>query len=174
MQLQFLQIRFTLTSLVNSLYVYTRPLLPKMHYIQPPYPWCKKICFGTKPVAQRLSRAELPLRREVVEYMSDAHAHLFSMRRSKDNFFRLMSVQSGPLAVGRWLSEVCAWKNPVTTVLVHVLHVMLVCYPELILLTRFLYMFLIGLWNFRYRPPYPPHMNTRLSHADGGGPTPTS
>lgn len=100
--------------------------------------------------------------------MSDAHAHLFSMRRSKDNFFRLMSVLSGPLAVGRWLSEVCAWKNPVTTVLVHVLHVMLVCYPELILLTIFLYMFLIGLWNFRYRPPYPPHMNTRLSHADGG------
>jgi len=43
--------------------------------------------------------------------MSDAHAHLFSMRRSKDNFFRLMSVLSGPLAVGRWLSEVCAWKE---------------------------------------------------------------
>lgn len=172
MQLKYLQIRFTVTSLFNSLYVYTRPLLPKMHYIQPLSMQQQEYLRhqAVTIVAQRLSRAEPPLRREVVDYMLDAHAHLFSMRRSKANFFRLMSVLSGPLAVGRWLSEVCAWKNPVTTVLVHVLHIMLVCYPELILPTIFLYMFLIGLWNYRYRPRYPPHMNTRLSHADGAHP----
>ncbi|XP_078148516.1 FT-interacting protein 3-like isoform X2 [Carex rostrata] len=167
-----LAIRFTVTSLFNSLYVYTRPLLPKMHYIQPLSMQQQEYLRhqAVTIVATRLSRAEPPLRREVVDYMLDAHAHLFSMRRSKANFFRLMSVLSGPLAVGRWLSEVCAWKNPVTTVLVHVLHIMLVCYPELILPTIFLYMFLIGLWNYRYRPRYPPHMNTRLSHADGAHP----
>jgi hypothetical protein len=167
-----LAIRFTVTSLFNSLYVYTRPLLPKMHYIQPLSMQQQDYLRhqAVQIVAQRLSRAEPPLRREVVDYMLDAHAHLFSMRRSKANFFRLMSVLSGPLAVGRWLSEVCAWKNPVTTVLVHVLHIMLVFYPELILPTIFLYMFLIGLWNFRYRPRYPPHMNTRLSHADNAHP----
>ncbi|KAF3335556.1 Protein QUIRKY [Carex littledalei] len=167
-----LAIRFTVTSLFNSIYVYTRPLLPKMHYIQPLSMQQQDYLRhqAVQIVAQRLSRAEPPLRREVVDYMLDSHAHLFSMRRSKANFFRLMSVLSGPLAVGRWLSEVCAWKNPVTTVLVHVLHIMLVCYPELILPTIFLYMFLIGLWNFRYRPRYPPHMNTRLSHADNANP----
>ncbi|KAJ4730444.1 C2 calcium/lipid-binding plant phosphoribosyltransferase family protein [Rhynchospora pubera] len=167
-----LAIRFTVTSLVNSLYVYTRPLLPKMHYLQPlsMMQQDRLRLFAVQIVAQRLSRAEPPLRKEVVEFMSDAHVHLFSMRRSKANFFRLTSVLSGPIAVSRWFSEVCAWKNPVTTVLVHVLHVMLVCYPELILPTIFLYMFLIGLWNYRYRPRYPPHMNTKLSHADSAHP----
>lgn len=58
------------------------------------------------------------------------------------------------------------WRNPVTTVLVHALFLMLVCFPELILPTVFLYMFLIGLWNYRFRARYPPHMNTRISNAD--------
>jgi len=42
----------------------------------------------------------------------------------------------------------------------------LVWYPELILPTVFLYMFLIGIWHFRWRPRHPPHMDTRLSHAE--------
>lgn len=117
-------------------------------------------------VAARLNRAEPPLRKEVIEYMSDSDSHLWSMRRSKANFFRLMSVFNGVFAVGKWFKEVCMWKNPVTTVLVHALFIMLICYPELILPTLFLYMFLIGLWNYRYRARYPPHMNTRLSFAD--------
>ncbi|PSS04339.1 FT-interacting protein [Actinidia chinensis var. chinensis] len=76
------------------------------------------------------------------------------------------AVFNGLFAVGKWFGEVCMWKNPITTVLVHVLFVMLVCFPELILPTVFLYMFLIGLWNYRYRAKYPPHMNTRISYAD--------
>ncbi|KAL3604098.1 hypothetical protein D5086_004957 [Populus alba] len=121
-------------------------------------------------VAARLGRAEPPLRKEVVEYMSDADSHLWSMRRSKANFFRLMSVFSGLLSVGKWFGEVCMWKNPITTVLVQVLFVMLVCFPELILPTVFLYMFLIGVWNYHFRPRYPPHMNTRISYADAVSP----
>jgi hypothetical protein len=117
-------------------------------------------------VAARLSRAEPPLGKEVVEYMSDVDSHLWSMRRSKANFFRLVSVFNGLFAVGKWFKDVCMWKNPVTTVLVHALFIMLVSFPELILPTLFLYMFLIGLWNYRFRPKYPPHMNTRLSFAD--------
>jgi len=49
---------------------------------------------------------------------------------------------------------------------VHVLFLILVWYPELILPTVFLYMFLIGIWHFRWRPRHPPHMDTRLSHAE--------
>ncbi|KAH1164289.1 hypothetical protein GYH30_002367 [Glycine max] len=117
-------------------------------------------------VAARLGRAEPPLRKEVVEYMSDVDSHLWSMRRSKANFFRVMSVFSGVFAVGKWFGDICMWRNPITTALVHVLFLMLVCFPELILPTVFLYMFLIGVWNFRYRPRYPPHMNTRISQAE--------
>ncbi|KAJ0083835.1 hypothetical protein Patl1_29821 [Pistacia atlantica] len=79
-------------------------------------------------VAFRLNRAEPPLKKEVVEYMLDVDSHMWSMRRSKANFFRIMGV------------------------------------------LVFLYLFLIGLWNFRWRPRHPPHMDTRLSHAEAAHP----
>lgn len=163
-----LAIRFSCTSFVNMLYVYSKPLLPKMHYVRP-FSVIQLDMLrhqAVNIVATRLGRAEPPLRKEVVEYMSDVDSHLWSMRRSKANFFRLMSVFSGLFAVGKWFGDVCMWKNPITTVLVHILFLMLVCFPELIMPTVFLYMFLIGIWNYRYRPRYPPHMNTKISQAD--------
>ncbi|KZV57639.1 synaptotagmin [Dorcoceras hygrometricum] len=163
-----LAIRFSCTSLVNMMSLYSRPLLPKMHYVRPLSVLQLDILRqqAVNIVAARLSRAEPPLRKEVIEDMTDANSHLWSMRRSKANFFRLMSVFNGIFAMGRWLKDVCVWKNPITTVLVQVLYVMLICFPELILPTVFLYMFLIGIWNYLYRPKYPPHMNTKLSFAD--------
>ncbi|KAB2017439.1 hypothetical protein ES319_D08G163900v1 [Gossypium barbadense] len=167
-----LAIRFSSTSMVNMMSQYSRPLLPKMHYKRPLSVIQQDILRhqAVNIVAARLGRAEPPLRREVVEYMSDANAHLWSMRRSKANFLRLTSVFSGLFSAGKWFGEVCTWKNPITTVLVHILFAMLVCFPELILPTVFLYLFLIGVWNYRYRPRYPPHMNTSLSCADAVSP----
>lgn len=163
-----LAIRFSCTSFANMMYIYSRPLLPKMHYIRPFTVMQLDMLRhqAVTIVAARLGRAEPPLRKEVVEYMSDVDSHLWSMRRSKANFFRLMSVFSGLFAVGKWFGDICMWRNPVTTVLVHLLFLMLVSFPELILPTIFLYMFLIGIWNFRYRPRYPPHMNTKVSQAE--------
>jgi hypothetical protein len=163
-----LAIRFSVTSLLNVFLTYSQPLLPKMHYAQPLSIVQQEMLRhqAVQLVAQRLGRMEPPVRREVVEFMSDARSHLWSMRRSKANFFRLMQVFSGFIAAGKWFGDVCQWKNPVTTVLVHVLFIMLVFYPDLILPTIFLYMFLIGLWNYRFRPRVPPHMNTRISYAD--------
>ncbi|KAL6133878.1 hypothetical protein ACLB2K_066111 [Fragaria x ananassa] len=117
-------------------------------------------------VAVRLGRAEPPLRKQVVEYMLDVDSHIWSMRRSKANFFRIVALFSGLISMSRWLGEVRHWKNPITTVLVHVLLFLLICYPELILPTVFLYIFLIGIWNFRFRPRVPPSMDTKLSWAE--------
>ncbi|KAK8963623.1 hypothetical protein KSP40_PGU015096 [Platanthera guangdongensis] len=167
-----LALRFTCLSLMSMVYLYGHPLLPKMHYLHP---------FSVSQldslrhqamsiVAARLSRAEPPLRREVVEYMLDVESHMWSMRRSKANFFRIMSVMSGASAIFRWLDEVSMWRNPVTTVLAHVLFIILLWYPELILPTLFLYMFLIGLWNYRFRPRQPPQMETKLSWAEAAQP----
>lgn len=163
-----LAIRFTCTSMADMMHMYFKPPLPKMHYIRPLniVEQEKLRHQAVNIVAARLSRAEPPLRKEVVEFMSDTDSHLWSMRRSKANFFRLMSFFSGVLSLGRWLGDVSTWKHPVTTVLVHLLFLLLVFYPELILPTILLYMFVIGMWNWRFRPRYPPHMNTRLSHAD--------
>lgn len=163
-----LALRFTCIAWVNMLAQYGRPLLPKMHYVSPIpvryIDWLRHQAMQI--VAARLSRAEPPLRREAVEYMLDVDYHMFSLRRSKANFHRIMSLVSGFTMVCRWFNDICTWRNPVTTCLVHVLFVILVCYPELILPTIFLYLFVIGLWNYRLRPRHPPHMDARISQAE--------
>ncbi|KNA25432.1 hypothetical protein SOVF_005460 [Spinacia oleracea] len=163
-----LAVRFSCSSWINMLHMYSHPLLPKMHYIHP----LSVIQLdslrhqATQIVSMRLSRAEPPLRKEIVEYMLDVDSHVWSMRRSKANFFRIMNVLSGIIAVGKWFDQICNWKNPITTILIHILFIILIVFPELILPTVFLYLFLIGVWNYRWRPRHPPHMDTRLSHAD--------
>ncbi|KAJ9158728.1 hypothetical protein P3X46_024288 [Hevea brasiliensis] len=163
-----LAIRFTTLSLANMIYVYGHPLLPKMHYLHPfTVNQVDNLRYQAMSiVATRLGRAEPPLRKEVVEYMLDVDSHMWSMRRSKANFFRIMSLLSGMISMSRWLAGICQWKNPITSVLVHILFLILIWYPELILPTLFLYMFLIGLWNYRFRPRHPPHMDTKLSWAE--------
>ncbi|KAL5976029.1 FT-interacting protein 3 [Asimina triloba] len=163
-----LAVRFTCSSLSNMLHIYSQPLLPKMHYLHPLSVTQLDMLRhqATQIVSMRLSRAEPPLRKEVVEYMLDVDSHMWSMRRSKANFFRIMSVLGGLIAVGKWFDQICNWKNPLTTILIHILFIILVLYPELILPTIFLYLFLIGVWYYRWRPRQPPHMDTRLSHAD--------
>ncbi|KAM7512673.1 hypothetical protein LguiB_011548 [Lonicera macranthoides] len=163
-----LAVRFTCVAWVNMVAQYGRPLLPKMHYVQPisvrHIDWLRHQAMQI--VAARLARAEPPLRRETVEYMLDVDYHMWSLRRSKANFYRIMSLLSGITAVCRWLGGICYWKNPLTTCLVHILFLILVCYPELILPTIFLYLFVIGLWNYRFRPRNPPHMDARISQAE--------
>ncbi|XP_022559430.2 FT-interacting protein 3-like isoform X2 [Brassica napus] len=163
-----LAVRFTCTSVSNMLMKYTKPLLPKMHYTQPLSVNLQEVLRvqALNIMVARLGRSEPPLRREVVEYMTDAKTHLFSMRRSKANFYRFTAVFSGVMSVWKWMGEVCSWRTPVTTALVHVLYTMLVMFPEMILPTVFLYMAVIGLWNYRFRPRFPPHMDTKLSYAE--------
>ncbi|KAE9464967.1 hypothetical protein C3L33_03128, partial [Rhododendron williamsianum] len=163
-----LAIRFTSLSLAHMIFIYGHPLLPKMHYLHPfTVNQVENLRYqAMNIVAVRLGRAEPPLRKEVVEYMLDVDSHMWSMRRSKANFFRVMSLISVVISMSRWLGDVCHWKNPVTSVLVHILFLILIWYPELILPTLFLYMFVIGLWNYRFRPRHPPHMDTKLSWAE--------
>lgn len=163
-----LAVRFTSLSLASMIYVYGHPLLPKMHYLHPfTVNQVDTLRYqAMNIVATRLGRAEPPLRKEVVEYMLDVDSHMWSVRRSKANFFRIMSLLSGGITVSRWFGNVCQWKNPVTSVLVHILFLILIWYPELILPTIFFYMFLIGMWNYRFRPRHPPHMDTKLSWAE--------
>ncbi|CAJ1955586.1 unnamed protein product [Sphenostylis stenocarpa] len=167
-----LAVRFTSLSLINMLCMYAQPLLPKMHYIYPLSVIQLDILRhqAIQIVSMRLSRAEPPLRKEVVEYMLDVDSHMWSMRRTKANFFRITKVLGVLIAFGRWFDQICNWKNPLTSILIHILFIVLVLYPELILPTTFLYLSLVGIWNFRWRPRHPPHMDTRLSHADAAHP----
>ncbi|CAM0904212.1 unnamed protein product [Alopecurus aequalis] len=167
-----LAVRLTSVSLSSVVFLYGQPLLPKMHYLHPfTIPQLDALRRqATSIAAARLGRAEPPLRREVVEYMLDADSHAWSMRRSKAHFFRVTALLSGAASTARWLVDVCHWKSPATTVLVHLLFVTLMCFPELILPTMFLYMSVTGVWNYRRRPRRPANMDARLSCAEATHP----
>ncbi|GKD18002.1 FT-interacting protein 7-like protein [Tanacetum coccineum] len=163
-----LAVRFSCTSYINLLHKYSQPILPKMHYVHPlSMNQTNTLRFhAINIVSTRLSRAEPPLKKEVVEYMLDVDSHLWSVRRSKANFFRIVNVASSFVSLIKWLDLICHWKNPITTLLIHVLFVILILCPQLILPTAFLYLFVVGIWRYRWKPRHPPHMDIGLSYAD--------
>ncbi|KAD5961622.1 hypothetical protein E3N88_13095 [Mikania micrantha] len=167
-----LAVRFSCTSYINMLHKYIQPILPKMHYVHPLSmgQTARLRYYATQIVSMRLARAEPPLGKEVVDYMLDVRAQFYSARKSKANFFRIVNVVSGFVGLITWLDMIRQWKNPLTTLLIHVLFVILILSPELILPTIFLYLFFVGIWRYRRKPRHPPHMDVRLSHADAVSP----
>ncbi|KAL6911661.1 hypothetical protein ACP4OV_000466 [Aristida adscensionis] len=163
-----LAVRFSATSTLGLLQTYAQPHLPAMHYHHPLSIVHQEALRreAVALIAHRLGRMDPPLRRECVEHLCEAHSHRWSMRRSKAHFFRLMAALAPLFAALRWFVDVCHWKNPVTTVAVHVIFAMLVCCPNLIVPTFFLYKFMLGLWNYRRRPRHPWHVDTKVSHAE--------
>lgn len=164
-----LAVRFACNGLLPDTYTtYTQPILPRMHYLRPIGVTQQEVLRGAAihTVAAWLERAEPPLGREVVRYMLDADAHTWSVRRSKSNWFRIMGVVAWAVSLARWLDSIRQWRNPVTTILVHVLYLVLVWYPELVVPTAALYVFVIGVWYYRFRPRVPAGMDPRLSQAD--------
>ncbi|CBI15270.3 unnamed protein product, partial [Vitis vinifera] len=164
-----LAIRFACPSMLpETCAIYGQPLLPRMHYLRPLGVAQQEALRGaaTKIVAAWLVRSEPPLGPEVVRYMLDADSHTWSMRKSKANWFRIVAVLAWAVGLAKWLDDIRRWKNPITTVLVHVLYLVLVWYPDLIVPTGFLYIFLIGLWYYRFRPKIPAGMDIRLSQAE--------
>lgn len=163
-----LAVRFSCANMVNMLHMYTMPLLPKMHYVQPLLVnQLDSLRYqALNVVAARLSRAEPSLGREVVEYMLDHDSHMWSMRKSKANFFRLTNVLAWLVSLNRVIESMRNWNTPVYSTMFAVTFIIMVLMPELIIPLIFLGFAVIGLWKYRFRPRYPPHMDTRLSCAE--------
>ncbi|KAI4342567.1 hypothetical protein MLD38_027181 [Melastoma candidum] len=168
-----LAVRFACPSLLpETCVVYGQPLLPRMHYLRPLGVAQQEALRGaaTRMVAAWLARSEPPLGPEVVRYMLDADSHAWSMRKSKANWFRIVSVLAWAIGLAKWLDDIRRWRNVLTTVLVHLLYLVLVWFPDLIVPTGCLYVFLIGVWYYRFRPRIPAGMDTRLSQAESVDP----
>ncbi|OMO62641.1 C2 calcium-dependent membrane targeting [Corchorus olitorius] len=154
---------------LDFLHVYSQPLLPLMHHIKPLAIGQQEMLRSTtvKILAAHLSRSEPPLRSDVVRYMLDADSHTFSMRKVRANWSRIVNVLSGLTDIVRWIENTRAWKNPTATILVHALLVMLVWFPDLIIPTLAFYVFVIGVWNYRFRSRDKlPHFCPKISLAD--------
>lgn len=164
-----LAVRITCSSWLSLVQSYTAPLLPRMHYVRPLGPAQQDILRHTavRLVTARMGRSEPPLGPEVVQHMLDTDAHVWSMRRSKSNWFRIVGCLSSAAAVARWLDGVRNWAAPSTTVLVHLLLVVVVVCPNLIISTLFMYLFFIVVWRYRLRRVGPPGgFDGRLSYVD--------
>uniref|UniRef100_A0A5B7C8S7 C2 domain-containing protein n=1 Tax=Davidia involucrata TaxID=16924 RepID=A0A5B7C8S7_DAVIN len=164
-------VRFSCSSWLNLIQAYASPTLPRMHYVRPFGPAQQDILRHTamRIVTARLGRSEPPLGQEVVQFLLDSDTHMWSMRRSKANWFRVVGCLSKAATFARWLDGIRTWVHPPTTVLVHVLLVAIVLCPHLVLPTIFMYAFLIIALRFRYRQRAPLTMDPRLSYVDAVG-----
>ncbi|XP_050224705.1 FT-interacting protein 3-like [Mercurialis annua] len=163
-----LAVKFSCASLVNLLGTYTKPLLPIMHYTSPfsVYQLDSLRHQAIHLLCLRLGRADPPLRKEVVEYMLDTGANMWSLRRGKANCERVMACLSGTVRLWKWFDEICQWKNPTVTILSQTIFIGMAIFPRLILPTLFMVVFMVGMLSYPKRPRHPPHMDTRLSHAE--------
>ncbi|PKA50917.1 C2 and GRAM domain-containing protein [Apostasia shenzhenica] len=166
-----LAIRFSCTSWLSLLQAYTTPVLPRMHFARPLGATQQDVLrhAAIRAVAARLERSEPPLGAEVVHQMLDSDAHLWSMRRSRANWFRIVGCLSGVAAAARWVYSMRTWEHPVTTMLAHLLLLALVLRPELILPTVMLYMSIVVAWRYRRRAGGPGGIDPKLSCVDGVG-----
>ncbi|KAL3510606.1 hypothetical protein ACH5RR_030007 [Cinchona calisaya] len=165
-------LRFSCSSWISLIQAYANPMFPRMHYVRPFGPAQQDILRHTamKIVTAKLARSEPVLGQEVVQFMLDSDHHMWSMRRSKANWFRVVSCLSRAATLARWVNGIQTWVHPPTTVLVHVLLVAVVLCPHLVLSTLFMYAFLITVLRFRYRQRVAITMDGRLSHVDAVGP----
>ena len=161
-------VRFTCPSWLSLIQAYTCPMLPRMHYVRPMGPAQQDILRHTamKIVTTRLARSEPAMGQEVVQFMLDSDTHVWSMRRSKANWFRVVGCLTCAATLARWLDGIRTWVHPPTTVLAHVVLIVIALCPNLVLPAVFMYAFLIILLRFRYRPRVPLNIDTRLSYVE--------
>ncbi|CAI9779622.1 unnamed protein product [Fraxinus pennsylvanica] len=143
-------------------------MLPWMHYVRPFGAAQQDILRHTamRIVTARLARSKPPLGQEVVQFMLDSDTHMWRMRRSKANWFRVVGCLSKATTISRWLNGIQTWVHPPTTILVHILLVAIVLCPHLVLSTIFMYAFLIIALRFRYRQRVRITVDPRMSHVE--------
>ncbi|XP_021728367.1 protein QUIRKY-like [Chenopodium quinoa] len=163
-----ISLRFTCSSWISLLQAYSSPMLPRMHYVCPLGRAQQDILRHTamRIVTARLARSEPPLGLEVVQYMLDSDTHIWSMRKSKVNWFRVVSGLSKVATLARWLNGIRTWAHTPTTILVHIVLIAIVVCPHLVLPTFFMYAFLILAFRIRYRAKVPLSMDPRISCVD--------
>lgn len=105
-----LAVRFSCANMGNMLHSYAMPLSLKMHYVHPLSVNQLNVLrhHTMNVVAPRLSHSDPSLGREVVEYILDHDSHMWSLRRSKTNFFRLVNVLSSLVGLARWVESMQA------------------------------------------------------------------
>ncbi|XP_047163494.1 FT-interacting protein 3-like [Vigna umbellata] len=163
-----LAVRFSCPSMLNVLQTYAQPLLPRMHYTSPLSRFQLDSLRNQAAVITtlRFRRAEPPLSKEVVEYMVDMGANVWSMRRGKAQFYRIAGLLNVLVFAGKQFHDIHSWKSSMTTVVSYLMFLLIIFLPKMILPSAFSFLLMVGIWRYRSRPRYPSHMDMSLSQAD--------
>ncbi|KAI4378399.1 hypothetical protein MLD38_015882 [Melastoma candidum] len=103
--------------------------------------------------------------------MLDSDSHIWSVRRSKANWFRVVGCLSRVGSFLQFRNRIRTWAHPPMTVLALVLWAAAVLCLHLILPTIFMYMFLVLVLRFRYRRRATPGgIDPRLSCTEAASP----
>ncbi|KAK8313514.1 hypothetical protein V6Z11_D01G113400 [Gossypium hirsutum] len=141
------------------------PLLPQMHHIYSLSIYQLDILRkqAVRILCSSLSLNELPLRQEVVEYMLDGGSQMWSLRKAKANFQRVLATFKCFSNARQWFDEIRKWNNSVVIVLVMAIYCIIVFKPDLILPTVTLYSIQVMILYWRKRPRRPTHIDVNLS-----------
>lgn len=152
----------------DKIYQYTQPMLPKPAYTDPMsvYQIDSLRNQAVRHIAMRLARAEPPLRREVVETMLSGRGPVWSIRRGKANFQRVMECLKFLKTALIWLDDLRQWKNSRTTIVMFAAFSVFVYYSEIIIPSFFAFLFLKALRNYFKRPRDILCLDTNLSQVE--------
>ncbi|KAG5239447.1 FT-interacting protein [Salix suchowensis] len=152
----------------DKIYQYTQPMLPKSTYTNPMsvYQIEGLRNQAVRHVAMRLARAEPPLRREVVESMLSGRGPVWSIRRGKANFQRVMECLKCFKTALIWLDDLRQWKNSTTTTVMFAAFSVFVYHSEIVFPSFFAFLFFKALLNYFKRPRDILCLDTSLSQVE--------
>ncbi|KAK7299871.1 hypothetical protein RJT34_10699 [Clitoria ternatea] len=161
-----LAFRFCSSDMISLWKVYTSPMLPIQHFTNP---LSQTQLYSLRKQAiililSKMNKTELPLRREVVEYMLDSRETVWSIRRGRADFERIYTFLSGLIALYAKFDEICMWINPISTLIFCMVLFIMVFHPQLWLPAFFSYVILHVLQQHQKRPRAPSHVDLQLSH----------
>lgn len=157
-----LAIRFTCSSMKKLLSSYLRPKLPLVDNGVDNLTSLRKEAISI--LSNSLSQ---DLRKDVVECMLNEGFDKWSHRRMYANYLRVKAASRGFWTALEWFDQIRKWKKPTSTILAHLILLILVKNPGFIFPGIFLYCFLITLWNFKNnRDLHPPQIDIQLCYTD--------
>lgn len=163
-----IQLSFKLTcpSIANLYKKYTMPMLFPQHFDNPlsPAQLYELRQQTIELVRSNMSKAEPPLRNEVVDYMLDSREIVWSMRRCKADFERINVFLNCLVGIYTYFDDIRKWKDLVSPIIAHLLLVILFFLPQSLLPAIFLALIVHMLLQFQIKPKTLSHVDLHLSH----------
>ncbi|CAJ2633627.1 unnamed protein product [Trifolium pratense] len=146
--------------------MYTMPILPSQHFSHPlsPAQFYRLRKQIITLVSLNMSKAEPPLRREVIDYMLDSREKQWSVRRWRADLERIGVFVRWLIVIYTQFDEICKWKDMYKTIIVILVLGYMWWNPQSLLPAMFACLIIHVLVQFRNKPKTLSHVDLQLSH----------